>query len=50
LRTHVQELLETTELNAIVMDVKGDRGMIPYSSTVQLAADIGASPRPMIAD
>lgn len=24
-RTHVQNLLETTELNAIVMDVKGDR-------------------------
>ncbi len=50
LRTHVQQLLEDSELNAIVMDVKGDRGMIPYSSTVQLAADIGASPRPMIQD
>ena len=49
-RTRVQSLLEETELNAIVMDIKGDRAMIPYSSTVQLAADIGASPRPVIED
>jgi peptidoglycan/xylan/chitin deacetylase (PgdA/CDA1 family) len=49
-RAHVQNLLETTELNAIVMDVKGDRGYIPYTSTVQLAVDIGASRRPMIDD
>jgi peptidoglycan/xylan/chitin deacetylase (PgdA/CDA1 family) len=49
-REHVQELLETTELNAIVMDVKGDRGYIPYTSTVQLAVDVGANPRPMIED
>jgi peptidoglycan/xylan/chitin deacetylase (PgdA/CDA1 family) len=49
-RAHVQELLETTELNAIVMDVKGDRGYIPYTSTVQLAVDIGANPHPMIED
>jgi peptidoglycan/xylan/chitin deacetylase (PgdA/CDA1 family) len=49
-RTHVQELLETTELNAIVMDIKGDRGYIPYTSTVQLAVDIGANPHPMIED
>ena len=49
-RSHVQELLETTELNAIVMDIKGDRGLIPYSTTVQLVADIGAARRPMIKD
>jgi peptidoglycan/xylan/chitin deacetylase (PgdA/CDA1 family) len=49
-RARVQHLLETTELNAIVMDVKGDRGFIPYTSTVQLAVDIGASRRPMIKD
>jgi len=48
-RAHVQELLENTELNAVVMDVKGDRGMVPYTSTVQLAVDSGAS-RPMIKD
>ncbi len=50
LRTHIQALLETTELNAVVMDVKGDRGLIPYSTTVEMAADIGANPRPMIKD
>ena len=50
LRTHVQTLIEETELNALVMDIKGDRGMIPYSSTVQMAVDIGANPRPMIKD
>ncbi len=50
LRTHVQNLLETTELNAIVMDVKGDRGLIPYRSNVQLVSDIGATRKPMIVD
>lgn len=49
-RARVQELLETTELNAIVMDVKGDFGWLPYSSTVQTALDIGAGNRPMIRD
>lgn len=49
-RAHVQDLLETTELNAIVMDVKGDRGYIPYTSTVQLAVEIGASRRAVIKD
>jgi len=50
LRSHVQQLLENTELNAIVMDVKSDLGLIPYSSTVRLAVEIGANPRPMIED
>ena len=50
LRAHVQQLLEETELNAIIMDVKGDLGLIPYSSTVRLAAEIGANPRPMLED
>ncbi len=49
-RSRLQTLLEMTELNAVVMDVKGDRGYIPYSSTVQLAVDIGAGDRPMIQD
>ncbi len=48
-RPNVQHLLETTELNALVMDVKGDFGLIPYTSTVQLAVDSGAS-RPVIKD
>ncbi|MEM7034571.1 MAG: putative glycoside hydrolase [Chloroflexota bacterium] len=49
-RQHVQNLLETTELNTLVMDVKGDRGWIPYTSTVQMAIDIGANRRIMIKD
>jgi hypothetical protein len=49
-RTRAQELLENTELNAIVMDVKGDFGVLPYSSTVQTALDIGAGNVPMIKD
>lgn len=50
LRQHVQTQLETTELNAIVMDVKGDRGFIPYTSTVQMAVDMGTGTYPMMAN
>lgn len=42
LRTNALTLLETTELNALVIDVKGDRGLVPYRSLITLAADIGA--------
>ena len=49
-RSHVQSLLETTELNAIVMDVKGDRGLIPYTTTVQLAIDMGQNEQVMLKD
>lgn len=42
LRGPALKLIEETELNALVVDVKGDRGMIPYRSSVALAAEIGA--------
>jgi len=42
LRESALKLTETTELNALVMDVKGDRGMIPYKSSIPLAAEVGA--------
>ena len=42
IRAHVLGLLDRTELNAIVIDVKGDRGFIPYESRVPLARDAGA--------
>lgn len=42
LRRPAMELIEETELNALVIDVKGDRGMIPYRSAVPLAAKVGA--------
>ncbi|MCX7670865.1 MAG: putative glycoside hydrolase, partial [Anaerolineae bacterium] len=46
----VKNLLDTTELNAVVMDVKGDRGDLAYSSGVALAREIGADRRPMVQD
>jgi hypothetical protein len=42
LRGPAMKLIEETELNALVIDVKGDRGMIPYRSSVPLAAEVGA--------
>jgi peptidoglycan/xylan/chitin deacetylase (PgdA/CDA1 family) len=44
------DLLENTELNALVMDIKGDRGYVPYTTAVPLVAEIGAARRPMIND
>ena len=42
IRGRVLELLDSTELNAVVIDVKGDRGLIPYDSDVPLARSAGA--------
>ena len=42
LRESALRLIEETEVNALVIDVKGDRGMIPYRSSVPLAAEVGA--------
>jgi hypothetical protein len=42
LRTAALELLDTTELNALVIDLKGDRGLVPYRSAIALAAQVGA--------
>jgi len=42
LREAALNLIEQTELNALVIDVKGDRGLIPYKSAVPLAGEIGA--------
>lgn len=42
LRESALDLIETTELNALVIDVKGDRGGIPYRSGVSLAVQVGA--------
>lgn len=36
------ELVERTELNAVVIDVKGDRGFTPYPTGVPLAVEAGA--------
>jgi len=42
LREAALRLIDTTELNALVIDVKGDKGMIPYKSSVLIASQIGA--------
>jgi hypothetical protein len=42
LREDALRLLRETELNTLVIDVKGDRGMIPYKSSIPLAIEIGA--------
>ena len=42
LRDQALHLIATTELNALVIDVKSDRGMVPYPSSVALAVQAGA--------
>jgi len=42
LRESALKLIQETELNALVIDVKGDRGMISYKSSIPLASEIGA--------
>ncbi|MCC7106108.1 MAG: GTP-binding protein [Chloroflexi bacterium] len=50
LRSNVLELLRTTEANALVIDVKGDRGFLSYRGSVGLADRIGANDQPTIPD
>jgi hypothetical protein len=42
IRSRVLDLVARTELNAVVIDVKGDRGFIPYRTEVPLALAAGA--------
>lgn len=42
LREAALELVDTTELNALIIDVKGDRGLIGYRSAIALAEQAGA--------
>jgi hypothetical protein len=42
IRERVFDLLGRTELNAVVIDVKGDRGLIPYRTQVPAALEAGA--------
>ena len=42
IRGRVLDLVARTELNAVVIDVKGDRGLIPYTTEVPLAREAGA--------
>lgn len=50
IRSNVLTLIADTELNALVIDVKGDRGFISYNSEVPLAKEAGALKMPTIKD
>jgi hypothetical protein len=50
LREAALQLIEDTELNAVVIDVKGDRGMIAFKSSVPLATQAGAQNQITIPD
>src|SRR5256885_2064925 len=50
IRERVLELVAHTELNAVVIDVKGDRGLIPYRTAVPLALEAGAQGPVIIKD
>lgn len=47
---HVKDLLENTELNAVVLDYKSDRGYISFPTNVPLAAEIGADAESHVKD
>ncbi|HEY0581802.1 MAG TPA: putative glycoside hydrolase, partial [Chloroflexota bacterium] len=49
-RQDMYRLLDTTEINAVVIDVKGDYGLLSYRSRVPLAQQIGANDAPTIDD
>jgi hypothetical protein len=49
-RQEMYHLLDTTEVNAVVMDIKGDYGIMSYKSRVPLADTIGANDAPTIDD
>jgi len=50
IRERVVELTNRTELNAVVIDVKGDRGFIPYRTGVAAALEAGAQGPVIIKD
>ena len=42
LRDPALKLIQETEVNSLVIDIKGDRGWIPYPSSIPLASQVGA--------
>jgi hypothetical protein len=49
-RQELFNLLDKTEVNAVVIDIKGDFGLLSYKSRVPLADQIGANANPTIDD
>ncbi len=50
LRNSALGLIRNTELNALVIDVKGDRGMINFKSSIPLAQEVGAQKLVIVKD
>ncbi len=50
LRNTALEIVQQTEVNALVIDVKGDKGMVTYTSSVPLASQVGAQKLVLIKD
>lgn len=50
LRNSALGLIRNTELNALVIDVKGDRGMINFISSIPLAQEVGAQKLVIVKD
>jgi hypothetical protein len=48
LRENVLSLTQKTDVNAVVIDVKGDRGKLTYRSAVPLAEAVGANDAPTV--
>jgi hypothetical protein len=50
LRTAALRIAESTEINALVIDLKSDRGLIAFPAEIPLADAVGATHRTVIAD
>ena len=50
LRESALDLMKDTEVNALVIDVKGDRGILTYKSSVPRVAEIGAQKQVIVKD
>ncbi|MCL5236550.1 MAG: GTP-binding protein [Nitrospirae bacterium] len=50
LRESALKLIDETELNALVIDVKGDRGVITYKTSIPMASEIGAQKLVIVKD
>jgi len=50
LRNSALDLMKETDVNALVIDVKGDRGILTYKSTVPRVEEVGAQKQVIIKD
>lgn len=50
LRGQAVDLAEQREINALVIDIKGDRGWVPFPTQVAMAQEVGARPFTTVRD